>query len=179
MKRVAIVTENGYLLGKIRLALAERSDVLISSLGECDICLWDSDTSGKAPASAIVMSRALPCELPMPFSYRELFSAIDGKVSALLSVDREARVCTLRGERIKLTELEAELLSLLVSAGGEFVSRERILSLIWGNDADMGIINVYIHYLREKLERGEKVILASRGKGYRIDEKYLGGKGNA
>ena len=35
-------------------------------------------------------------------------------------------------------------------------------------------MNVYIHYLREKLEAdGEKIILSSRSHGYKIDEKYL------
>ena len=40
--------------------------------------------------------------------------------------------------------------------------------------ADEGVLNVYVHYLREKLERGgEKIIISSRGLGYKIDEKYL------
>ena len=53
--------------------------------------------------------------------------------------------------------------------------REEILSTVWGGEADSGVINVYIHYLREKLEVcGEKIILSSRKCGYKIDEKYLG-----
>ena len=74
-----------------------------------------------------------------------------------------------------MTELEAALLALLISADGDFVSREEILKRVWQNDADPGIINVYIHYLREKIERGEKIILSSRKRGYGIDEKYLRG----
>ena len=66
-----------------------------------------------------------------------------------------------------------------MSANGEFVSREEILSQVWNGDADCGIINVYIHYLREKIEHGEKIILSSRKQGYCIDEKYLGGGKNA
>ena len=39
------------------------------------------------------------------------------------------------------------------------------------------MINVYIHYLREKLELcGEKIIIASREAGYRIDKRFLGGE---
>ena len=46
-----------------------------------------------------------------------------------------------------------------------------------GDDADGGILNVYVHYLREKLEkRGEKIIISSRKSGYKIDEKYLKGE---
>jgi len=52
-------------------------------------------------------------------------------------------------------------------------SREELLSRVWGNDTDPGVLNVYVHYLREKLERGgEKIILSSRKCGYRISEKY-------
>ena len=44
---------------------------------------------------------------------------------------------------------------------------------VWHGDADGGIVNVYIHYLREKLEDcGERVIIASRGRGYSLSEKY-------
>ena len=68
-------------------------------------------------------------------------------------------------------------MSVIYGAGGEFISREEILERVWKNSADSGVINVYVHYLREKLERhGEKIILSSRKGGYRIDEKYLGGE---
>ena len=41
--------------------------------------------------------------------------------------------------------------------------------------ADEKTVNVYIHYLREKLESGgEKIIISSRNMGYKIDSKYLG-----
>ena len=62
---------------------------------------------------------------------------------------------------------------LLCSADGEFVSREEILHSVWSGDADPGIINVYVHYLREKLEDGEKIIVSSRKNGYKIDGRYL------
>ena len=61
------------------------------------------------------------------------------------------------------------------AGGGEFVSRDELSRAVWGEGADGGILNVYIHYLREKLEsKGEKVIISSRRGGYKIDGKYLG-----
>ena len=82
----------------------------------------------------------------------------------------------LRGEVIKLTEVEHALFLALMKRGGEFASREDILREVWGSEADEGIINVYVHYLREKLEKsGEKIIVSSRKLGYKIDGKYLGG----
>ena len=90
------------------------------------------------------------------------------------------RCAILYGERIKLTEVEFSLLSLLYSHGGKYVSRDEVLNKIWNGEADGGVINVYIHYLREKLEKhGEKIILSSRKNGYCIDEKFLGGEKNA
>jgi DNA-binding response OmpR family regulator len=35
------------------------------------------------------------------------------------------------------------------------------------------VLNVYVHYLREKLEDGKKIIISSRKLGYKIDERYL------
>ncbi len=176
MKRVAVVTKNAYLGQKIRLALAECAGVdFVDEKSEFDLCFWDVDTVGEAPAGVITMSREGGYMLSLPFSYDQLRSFIADNDS-LLSVDEGGRFCTLRGKKIKLTELEGALLSLLVSAEGEFVSRERILGEIWGGNTDPGIINVYIHYLREKLENGEKIIIASRGSGYRIDNKFSGGK---
>ncbi len=176
MTRVFVMTESEYLGQKIKLALSGRCAVDFGEAParEYDFCLWDIDFK-EAPLfeNIITMSRELSCDLSLPFTYEKLFSLFEEEAS-LLSLD--GRICHLRGEKIKLTELEASLLSLLISAGGEYVSRDEILSRIWGNDADRGIINVYIHYLREKLEQGEKIILSSRNEGYRIDKKYLGGK---
>lgn len=117
-------------------------------------------------------------ELPYPFTYRELGEALSGerrkKVRLFIESERVAR---LDAKTIKLTEVEGRLLRLLVDGGGEFVSREELAKKVWGENADGGVLNVYIHYLREKLEAGgEKIILSSRKGGYRIDERFLGGK---
>jgi len=85
----------------------------------------------------------------------------------------ESRSVKLFGEVIRLTEVEFRLLSALASAPvGEFVSRERLINEVWGGESDCGVVNVYIHYLRTKLEhRGEKVIISSRREGYKLDER--------
>jgi DNA-binding response OmpR family regulator len=75
----------------------------------------------------------------------------------------------------KLTEAEFALLEVLVECGGEFIKREELLSRVWGDNADPGVVTVYIHYLREKLEKnGEKVIISSRKNGYKISERFVG-----
>ena len=177
MKRISVVTTNLYLGQKIRLTLSGKASVsVVESFAEpCDLCLWDIDTSGNAPSDdkVITMSYENPAALTLPCSFDALFDLVSKSDSCALAL--RGKICYLRGEAIKLTELEAALLALLISADGDFVSREEILKRVWQNDADPGIINVYIHYLREKIDRGEKIILSSRKRGYGIDEKYLRG----
>ena len=177
MKRVHVVTDKPYLGRKIELALKDRCFVSVGKLAsvDFDICLWDIDfADAPQDKNIITMSYSEPCGLSLPCSFDSLYSLVKGEAQRL---SLNGRICYIRGEEIKLTELEASLLSCLISAGGDFVSREKILSLVWGENADAGIINVYIHYLREKIERGEKIILSSRKQGYCIDKKYLvGGK---
>ena len=82
-------------------------------------------------------------------------------------------------QHIMLAAKKYKLLRVLSDAG-DYVSRENLIMSVWGADVDGGVLNVYVHYLREKLERGgEKIILSSRKEGYRINEKYLGGCENA
>ena len=180
MKRVLAVTENPYLGQKIKLAALGDAEVLVSNkfLPGYGVCLWDTDTVKDPVPEAVTMSRGDGCDVKIPFSYdalKKLVSEEKGNGGIRLS----GRICELRGEKIKLTELEAKLLSLLICAGGAFVSRDRILSEIWDEGTDAGVINVYIHYLREKLERGEKIIVSSRNLGYKIEAKYLSEVENA
>ncbi len=93
-----------------------------------------------------------------------------GKRTRLILADKLA---TLDGEQIRLTELEGALLRELIDAGGELVCRDTLCERVFGG-AGNGMLNLYVHYLREKLERsGERVILSSRRGGYRISEEFL------
>ena len=51
---------------------------------------------------------------------------------------------------------------------GQVLSREQLLSMVWGYDFDPGsnVVEVYIRYLRKKL--GDSVIETARGMGYRL-----------
>lgn len=82
------------------------------------------------------------------------------------------RVLTDAGD-ISLTEREYRLFSALAEAKGAFLSRETLLDRVWeGETDDAGVVNVYIHYLREKLEgAGQIRILSKRGVGYALREE--------
>jgi DNA-binding response OmpR family regulator len=78
-----------------------------------------------------------------------------------------------RGERsIALTAKEFALLSYLMSHPGKVLSRTRLLSNVWGYSFEPGtkVVDVYIRYLRMKIENGEDspLIHTVRGVGYRI-----------
>lgn len=85
-----------------------------------------------------------------------------------------------RGRRpVALTAREYALLMLLFSRVGQVVSREQILSEVWNGDqgASSNVIEVYVRYLRQKLEEGgeERLIHTIRGRGYSLSDGLPGG----
>ncbi|HET7686809.1 MAG TPA: response regulator transcription factor, partial [Candidatus Limnocylindria bacterium] len=80
-----------------------------------------------------------------------------------------------RGEReIPLTAREFGLLELFMRHPGEVLSRTRILEHVWdfAFDGDSNVVDVYVRYLREKVDRpfGRSSIETVRGSGYRLRE---------
>jgi len=92
-----------------------------------------------------------------------------------VTLDRSHREVTARGEQVRLTFSEFELLARLMSEPGRLLNRQELLRAIWGDSAyrDPRAIDVHIRHLREKLEeRPEepRLILTVRGAGYRFQE---------
>ena len=184
-KKIEVMTKDDYLARKIALALAEgMSTRRIEDISEhitgipllLDIDTVDVDAS---LPDAVTMARSRSADLHLPLRISELCRAFEGKTSDIpLFLEENEKYATLRGERIHLTEVEHQLLSALMKRGGCYASREELLSEVWHGERDSGVVNVYIHYLREKLERhGEKIIISSRKYGYSIDKKFIGGEG--
>jgi len=75
---------------------------------------------------------------------------------------------------IKLTLKEAQLLEYLIKNRGQVLSREQLLSRVWGLDTEVeiNIVEIYIHYLRKKLdpEKSGVQIETVRGVGYCLKE---------
>ena len=81
-----------------------------------------------------------------------------------------------RGSRpVALTAREYQLLLLLLERKGTVVSREQILSHVWNDQqgAASNVIEVYVRYLRQKLEDGgeRRLIHTVRGQGYCLSER--------
>lgn len=99
---------------------------------------------------------------------------IDNKISAAGMLLDPLRCEVIKEkEVIHLTVRESQVLELLMYNCGHVVTKERILEKVWGYNSDLDIANVdlYVHYLRKKLETSN--IKTARGVGYYLfdDEK--------
>lgn len=108
---------------------------------------------------------------PLPFG--ALADAVRKKETPLrLSEENGSYFAFFRHEKIALSKTEFHLLRTLTEANGAFVDRETLLKSAFEPGASQSALNVYIHYLREKLERGEtRLIVASRKLGYAMKIK--------
>lgn len=92
-----------------------------------------------------------------------------------LSLDPATRVVRRGDTPIELTAKELSLLEFLMRHSGEVLSRSRIIEHVWdfAYDGDSNVVDVYIRYLREKVDRpfGRKSIETVRGAGYRLKEE--------
>ena len=92
-----------------------------------------------------------------------------------LSLDPATRVVRRGDTPIELTAKELSLLEFLMRHSGEVLSRSRIIEHVWdfAYDGDSNVVDVYIRYLREKVDRpfGRQSIETVRGAGYRLKEE--------
>ena len=117
-----------------------------------------------------------------PFSPRELAARIkavlrrselpkDEEFLALedITLHRTAREVTVAGRPVELSAREFALAEMFLRHPGQVLSREQLLSHVWGYEFEPGsnVVDVYVGYLRKKL--GGKLIRTVRGMGYRLD----------
>ena len=119
-----------------------------------------------------------------PFAFRELTARVrallrrgDGPMDFKLQVDDlemnlVERMVSRGKRRIELTPKEFSLLEYLMRNQGRAVSRPMIIEHVWNFSFDTmtNVVDVYINYLRKKVDGGEdrKLIHTVRGVGYRI-----------
>lgn len=87
-----------------------------------------------------------------------------------LELDLGSRRAKLEGREIDLSAREFSLAEAFMRNAGQVLSREQLLSRVWGYDFDPGsnVVDVYVRYLRNKL--GAEWFTTVRGMGYRLDE---------
>jgi two-component system, OmpR family, response regulator len=115
-----------------------------------------------------------------PFRFEELLARIrlrlrddrSPEVTVLrcddLVLDLRTRRAAVEGRIIELTAREFVLVEAFMRNPGQVLSREQLLSQVWGFDFDPGsnVVDVYVRYLRRKL--GAERIETVRGMGYRL-----------
>ncbi|HWC70233.1 MAG TPA: response regulator transcription factor [Actinomycetota bacterium] len=116
-----------------------------------------------------------------PFRFEELLARVRARLRserATTSTTIEAGDCVLdvrtrrlsvAGTEVELTAREFTLAEAFFSHPGQVLSREQLLSRVWGFDYDPGsnVVDVYVGYLRKKM--GNDRIVTVRGMGYRFE----------
>lgn len=115
-----------------------------------------------------------------PFKFEELLARVRTRLrdsgkrephvleAAGIILDLRARQAKVDGRSVELSAREFILAEMLFRHPGQVLSREQILSHVWGYDFDPGsnVVDVYVGYLRKKL--GQDLIETVRGMGYRL-----------
>jgi DNA-binding response OmpR family regulator len=88
-----------------------------------------------------------------------------------LTLDLRTRKLRVEGREVDLSAREFALAETLMRHPGQVLSREQLLSRVWGYDFDPGsnVVDVYVGYLRRKL--GDDAIETVRGIGYRFVDR--------
>lgn len=118
-----------------------------------------------------------------PFSFEELLArvrlrlrreaSLDASGTSLshngLELDLRSRKATVEGKEVDLSAREFTLAETFLRNAGQVLTREQLLSNVWGYDFDPGsnVVDVYVRYLRTKLGRDR--IETIRGMGYRLN----------
>ncbi|MBT0771166.1 response regulator transcription factor [Kineosporia sp. J2-2] len=118
-----------------------------------------------------------------PFRFEELLARIrlrlredprEPEVTVLthgaLALDLRSRRAAVEGRTVELSAREFALAETFLRHPGQVLSREQLLSHVWGYDFDPGsnVVDVYVRYLRKKL--GVQWFETVRGMGYRLVE---------
>ncbi len=90
-----------------------------------------------------------------------------------LEVDMDGHVITVDGEQVSATPKEFELLTYFIQNEGKALSRDQLLSSVWGYDffGDDRTVDTHIKMLRNTLGQYRKFIITVRGVGYKFDSE--------
>ena len=91
-----------------------------------------------------------------------------------LTLDLVAHEAKRNGKLIELTAKEYALLEYLMRHAGQVLTRTQIIDAVWRYDMEAlsNVVDIYIHYLRDKIDQGfsHPLIKTVRGVGYKIDK---------
>jgi two-component system OmpR family response regulator len=176
-------------------------DVLLPDIDGFEVCRRVRDVGRWAPILMLTARDAVPDRvrgldvgaddyLTKPFAYSELLARLRAMIRrgaherppvikvGDLALD-PARRAVRRGDRtVELTPKEFALLEFFMRHAGEVLTRGQILEHVWdfAFEGDSNVIEVYVRYLREKVDRpfGRRSLETVRGVGYRLRDGEAG-----
>jgi DNA-binding response OmpR family regulator len=115
-----------------------------------------------------------------PFRFEELLARVRARLreergaespvirAGSIALDPRTRRVVVKGSDLELSAREYSMLEVLMRHPNQVMSREQLLSQVWGYDFDpaSNVVDVYVGYLRKKL--GPESIETVRGAGYRL-----------
>lgn len=128
---------------------------------------------GSAPKNLSDMQIFMPRPLDIEAFSSEclsLFKKMTVTTESGWAIDEKRQVAIFGENEVSLTLRECQLFALLLSRIGECVSREEMDTSLWNGETAGNCCDVYICYLRKKLEKiaGPGVLISVRGKGYML-----------
>ncbi len=126
--------------------------------------------------------------LAKPFAFDELLARIHARIRRTteysdtvlryrdLELNPLSRFAMRAGKSFELTPKECSLLEFLMRNPGRIVAEHELLENVWGLrfDPQTNVVNVYLHHLRKKVDRGfdAKLIQTVLGRGYRLGDEF-------
>lgn len=115
-----------------------------------------------------------------PFDILELISRVNARFrknkNVIYNIDgfiinEDKRIITKDNKEYKLTNSEFDILLILLKEKGNIVSRDTLITTLWGNNAnyESRTIDMHIKNIRKKLD-DQNIIITVHGVGYRINE---------
>ena len=112
--------------------------------------------------------------LTLSLSVLGLLAGLTLPQGALLAqtAPKDAVVATIDGKMVELSARELGLLEVLLQRAGRLVSKDQLVERLceWGEEVSNNAIEVYIHRLRKKIEKGPIRIATVRGLGYCLEK---------
>jgi two-component system response regulator MprA len=169
-------------------------DVLLPGLDGLAVCRELRARGHRMPVILLTARDAVPDRvagleagaddyLAKPFAFEELIARIRAHLRrqgvagprlevADLVLEPDAHRASRAGRPMALSPTEFRLLETLMRNPGQVLSRETLLERVWGFDADVtsNVVDVYVHYLRRKVDRGfeRSLIHTVRSLGYTL-----------
>jgi two-component system OmpR family response regulator len=175
-------------------------DVMLPELDGFEVCRQLRAANRWAPVLIVTARDAVPDRvagldagaddyMTKPFSFSELLARLRALMrrgpsqrpavlsTGDLALDPAAKRVARQGAQIELTPKEFALLEYFMRHPGEVLTRTRLIEHVWdfAYDGDSNVVDVYVRYLREKVDRpyGKNSIETVRGSGYRLREESV------